>query len=105
MENRNLTTARSLNKDNLDTLYEELRQEALYTSVKCYRRSQGLALFIRKGMIAWIEAWTNCTSSLLPVKREKGNHLERNLPLDLHTEVAILLSNMALSVFKEAKSI
>ena len=105
MENRNLTTARSLNKDNLDTLYEELRQEALYTSVKCYRRSQGLALFIRKGMIAWIEAWTNCTSSLLSVKKEEGNHLERNLAVNLHSEMAILLSNMALSVFKEAKSI
>jgi len=104
MENRNLTTARSLNKDNLNTLYEELRQEALYT-VKYCRRSQGLALFIRKGMIAWIEAWTNCTSSLLPVKKEEGDHLERNLPLGLHTEVAILLSNMALSVFKEARGI
>jgi len=105
MENRNLTTVRSLNKDNLDTLYEELRQEALHTSVKRYRRSQGLALFIRKGMAVWIQVWTNCTSSLFSVKKEEGNHLERNLPLDLHTEVAILLSNMALSVFKEAKSI
>lgn len=105
MRNRNLTTARSLNKDNLDTLYEELRQEALYTSVKCYTRSQGLALFIRKGMAAWIEAWTNCTSSLLSVKKEEGRHSERNLPLDLHAEMAILLSNMALSVFKEARGI
>jgi len=105
MENRNLTTARSLNKDNLDTLYEELRQEALYTSVKYYTRSQGLALFIRKGMAVWIEAWTNCPSSLVSAKKEEGNHLERNLPLGLHAEMAILLSNMALSVFKEAKSI
>ena len=105
MGNRNLSTAHSLNEDNLHTLYEELRQEALYTSVKCYRRSQGLALFIRKGMVVWIQAWTNCTSSLLPVKKEEGNHLERNLPVNLHTEVAILLSNMALSVFKEARGI
>ena len=105
MENRNLTTISSLNKDNLDTLYEELRQEALYTSVKCYTRSQGLALLIRKGMAAWIEVWRNCTSSPLPVKREEGNHLERNLPLGLHAEMAILLSNMALSVFRKARSI
>jgi len=56
MRNRNLTTASSLNKDNLDTLYEELRQEALYASVKCFTRSQGLALFIRKGMVVWIQA-------------------------------------------------
>ena len=105
MENRNLTTASSLNKDNLDTLYEELRQEALYTSVKCYTRSQGLALFIRKGMAAWIKAWRNCTSSPLSVKRGEDNRSERNLPVNLHTEVAILLSNMALSVFKEARTI
>jgi len=105
MENRILSTISNLNKDNLNTLYEELRQEALYTSVKCHTRSQGLALFIRKGMIAWMEAWTNCTSSLLSVKKEEGNHLERNLPLGLHAEMAILLSNMALSVFKEARGI
>lgn len=105
MENRNPTTARSLNKYNLNTLYEELRQEALGTSVKCCTRSQGLTLFIRKGMAAWVEAWTNCTSSPLPVKREEGHHLEQNLPLDLHDEVAILLSNMALNVFKEARTI
>lgn len=105
MGNRNLTTASSLNKDNLNTLYEELRQEALGTSVKCFTRSQGLALLIRKGMAAWVEAWRNCTSSPLSVKREEGNHLERNLPVDLHTEVAILMTNMALNVFKEARTI
>jgi len=105
MGNRNLSTISSLNKDNLNILYEELRQEALGTSLKCFTRSQGLALFIRKGMTAWIQAWRNCTSSLLSVKKEEGNHLERNLPLGLHAEVAILLSNMALSVFKKARSI
>jgi hypothetical protein len=56
-------------------------------------------------MAAWIEAWTNCTSSLLSVKKEEGRHSERNLPLDLHAEMAILLSNMALSVFKKVRSI
>ena len=105
MENRNLTTVSSLNKDNLNALYEQLRQEALRTSVKCYRRSQGLALLVRRGMAVWIEAWRNCTSSPLPVKKGEDRHSERNLPLDLHSEMAILLSNMALSVFKEAKSI
>jgi len=105
MENRNLSTARSLNKDNLDTLYEELRQEALYTCVKCFTRSQGLALFIRRGMAAWIEAWTNCIPSPLPVKKGEGNHLERNLAVDLHTEVAILLTNMTLRIYQEARTI
>lgn len=105
MGNRNLTTVSSLDKDNLNTLYEELRQEALCTSVKCCRRSQGLALLIRNGIAAWIEAWTNCTSSPLPVRGGEGSRSERNLPLDLHAEVAILLTNMALNVFKEAGTI
>jgi len=56
-------------------------------------------------MAAWIEAWTNCTSSPLPVKGGEGRRSERNLPVDLHTEVAILLTNMALNVFKEARTI
>lgn len=105
MGNRNLTTVSSLDKDNLNILYEELRQEALRTSVKCFTRSQGLALLIRKGIAAWIEAWTNCTSFPLPVKREEGHHLERNLAVDLHTEVAILLTNMALRIYQEARTI
>ena len=99
MENRNLTTVCSLDKDNLNTLYEQLRQEALRTSINSYRRSQGLALFIRRGMAAWIEAWTNYISPPLSVKRGEGNRLEQNLPVNLHTEVAILLANMALNVF------
>ena len=105
MENRQLNTASSLDRDNLHALYEELRGEALDASVKCCRRSQGLALLIQRGMAAWIQVWRNCTSSPLTIKRERGQGRgsERNLPVDLRTEVAILLSNMALRIFKEAK--
>jgi hypothetical protein len=105
MGNRKLTTVSSLDKDNLNTLYEELREEALGTSLNHYRKSQGLALLIQKGMAAWIEAWTNCTSSHLPVKRGEANRSQRNLPVDLHREVAILLTNMALRICQEAKTI
>jgi len=105
MGNKNLTTVSNLDKDNLNTLYEELREESLRTSPDHYRRSQGLALFIQKGMATWIEAWTNCTSFYLPVKGKEANPSERNLPVDLHTEVAILLTNMALRIYQEAKTI
>ena len=88
-----------MDKDTLSGLYEQLRQEALRTSAGHYRRSQGLALFIGKGMAAWIKAWTNCPSSPLPVRRGENRRWQRSLPVDLPTEVAILLTNMALNVF------
>jgi len=105
MGNKNLRTVSSLDKDNLNTLYEQLREDALRTSLNHYGRSQGLTLFIRKGMAAWIQAWTNCTSSHLSVKEREGKPSERNLPVGLHIEVAILLTNMALRICQEAKTI
>lgn len=95
----------NLDKDNLNVLYEDLRVDALCASINYCSKSQGLGLFIQKGMAAWVEAWTNCVSSPhLPVKEHLENS-QQNLPGGgLHTEVAILLTNMALNIWQGAKA-
>lgn len=41
--------------------YESLRSQALNRQEVFYRRSLGMALFIRQGMLAWIEVCHRCT--------------------------------------------
>lgn len=103
MKNRKLTIC-NLDKVRLNTLYEDLRDEALRTSINYYKKSQGLTLFICKGMAAWIKAWTDCPSFHLSAKGQRGNFPQQNLPVDLRSKMAILLTNMAISVWQEVKT-
>jgi len=41
--------------------YESLRSQVLNKSISFHERSLGLALFIRQGMLAWIELCHRCT--------------------------------------------
>ena len=86
-------------KDNTSILYEDLRYEALAVSANYDVIRQGQIFFMQNGMAGWLEAWGNCAApDRLTEKTEKGTRLEHNVPGDLHTEVAVLLANMALSV-------
>jgi hypothetical protein len=78
--------------------YEILRQEALDVSG---RRGHGLALFLSRGMMAWLEALT----ALRP--RRPISHGEAERPADvlpaLQPDLTTLLANMVLSCMgKEA---
>ena len=41
--------------------YESLRSQVLNKSISFYERRLGLVLFIRQGMLAWIEVCHRCT--------------------------------------------
>lgn len=71
--------------------YEILRQEALDASA---RRGHGLALFLSRGMMAWLEALTALTSRPIP-----QGELDRSadLPPVLRPDLTTLLANMVLS--------
>lgn len=87
-------------RNNIDatTLYENLRGDALLSYANYCRRTQGLTLFIMKGMTAWIEVLSNCMFYNMQSNEKEPVFLEqRNLPLDLHAEIAILLANMAIT--------
>ena len=80
--------------DALLSSYEELRSEALRRA-GCSARGSGLALFIRRGMAAWLTA---CASLARPLEasRRKPTEVDR-VPPDLRTEVAMVLAEMALT--------
>jgi hypothetical protein len=50
--------------------YESLRSQALDKQETFYKRSMGLTLLIRQGMLAWIEVCHRCIPAN-PVKRSK----------------------------------
>ena len=94
-----LTTC-NLDEKDLNTLYEELRNEALQIS-GYHRSNQGLSLFIQKGMASWLEAWISLPSTYLPAAEQVKDYSRHNLPIDLHTEIAMLLTNMVSDVCQE----
>jgi hypothetical protein len=74
--------------------YEELRDEALRRAGGPGRGS-GLALFIRRGMAAWLAAYAPLARSIeshnrLPVAQDR-------VPPNLRTEVTMVLAEMALA--------
>lgn len=80
--------------DGLIPRYEQLREQALGRP-NGIPRGQGLALLMRSGMSAWMQAWAQCTVQALAVpQRVRGD--EERFPLDLHKEVAMILAGMVL---------
>ena len=88
--------------NNLCEHYEELRAQAT-GEYRCVATPRGLALLLRRGVPAWMLAWSDCapvTGITAPRStNDKGNGL-----LDLlHSEVAALLVSMALQSQKEVQ--
>ncbi len=73
--------------------YEDLRRQALCGS----GAGPGLALFLRRGMKAWIGAWSDCS---LHAARVRNSNEERDfvvVPPHLYSEIAIVLAGMLLN--------
>jgi hypothetical protein len=87
-------------KEMLFEQYEQLRSLALGESF-AQTHGLGLALFIHKGMTAWLEAWANHPPQMKPRSLMKPTAI--NLVADrLHIDVTMVLTNMVMSVgFKE----
>lgn len=79
----------------LSSCYEDLRGTAVEADVEV-RHGVGLALFIRSGMAAWMQA---CTSFAPAPRREPapGQVECPSLNPDVRAEVAMVLAEMALS--------
>jgi hypothetical protein len=61
----------------------------------------GLALFLRRGMTAWMRAWSECTATVEPVTRAQAGASEA-MPLDMRLQITTLLAGMILSLQQEA---
>lgn len=71
--------------------YEEIRSEALRRSCG---RGCGLALFVRRGMAAWLAA---CAPAL-PAEGPRLKPIDvDHVPPDLRAEVAMILAEMAMT--------
>jgi len=77
-------------------LYERLRDQALG---KLFANGQGLglALFMRKGMAAWIQVWTEYTSKAKAVTTDKldiRDHLSENI----NNQITMVLTSMIMDL-------
>jgi hypothetical protein len=62
----------------------------------------GLALFLRRGMTAWMRAWSECAASTVePVTRAQTGANEA-MPVDMRSQITTLLASMILSLQQEA---
>jgi len=61
----------------------------------------GLALFLRRGMTAWMRAWSECARTVEPVTRAQAGTNEA-MPLDMRSQITTLLAGMILSLQQEA---
>jgi len=79
--------------------YEDLRRQALDEQARrC--GELGHALFLRKGMAAWMDGWTRCT----PRDDQRRTSLAAAsdpVPHGLHSELVMVLVTMALSHLQE----
>jgi hypothetical protein len=72
--------------------YEEIRSQALRSGSS--GRGHGLALFVRRGMAAWLTA---CAPLTRPTEAPRGMPADSRVPPDLRNEVATVLAEMALT--------
>jgi len=82
--------------------YEQLREQALRRP-SGIARGQGLALLMRGGMSAWMQAWAQCmVQAPAPPPPPVMPGDEAILPLSMHKEVAMILAGMVLYSRREA---
>lgn len=80
--------------------YETLRQEALERNPQGHR-GQGLALFLARGMTAWLEVLHTFSPPSIPSRPSKEVPCAPPVPLLLKNEVTLILASMVLSCHPE----
>jgi len=67
------------------------------------REGLGLALFVRRGMAAWMRAWSQCAPPTEPGSRAASGD-DETVPADLRSQIATLLAGMILCIQQEGTS-
>ena len=75
--------------------YEELRLEAIGRG-SFSGSGQGLALVLRKGLTAWMEAWSRCVSPSNIVSHRQDSAADVKPAPGMQTELVQVLATMAL---------
>ena len=79
--------------------YEQLRRDATDMSSRG-REALGLALFLRRGMAAWMQAWSPCMDCVTPLAPPRP--ATTPVPMDVRGQVAMLLAGIILGLHQEA---
>jgi len=74
--------------------YEELRGQALGEGLGA---GHGCALFLRRGMAAWMGAWSECAPRRVDAGADDGRGCGIPLPAGLRSEAAMILTGMVLN--------
>jgi len=91
----------SVEAEDISLQYEALRRNALTKQRGFYQRSLGLALFIRQGMLAWIEVCRRCTPT------SAINDQRQNRPAVAYeptSEMIKIMANITLGILEGAAS-
>jgi hypothetical protein len=67
----------------------------------CGAQGLGLALFLRRGMTAWMQAWSECAGNVEPPTSAQPG-ADENVSLDIRSQITTLLASMILSLQQEA---
>ncbi|MBW1813457.1 MAG: hypothetical protein JRJ39_07230 [Deltaproteobacteria bacterium] len=81
--------------------YESLRSQVLHKQAKFSQRSLGLTLFIRRGMLAWIEICHQCTPANSNAKRPTQTPV---FAYGATSEMIKIMANITLCNLEEALS-
>lgn len=82
--------------------YESLRSQVLKKEEVFSERSLGLALFIRQGMLAWIEMCHQCIPAANSILNKQPE--TPVLPYETKSEMIKVMANITLFNLKEAQS-
>jgi hypothetical protein len=63
----------------------------------------GLALFLRRGMTAWMQAWSECAGNVEPGPSSQPV-IDDPIPSDIRSQITTLLAGMILCLQQEATS-
>jgi hypothetical protein len=80
--------------------YEQLRREATSSSAR-HCEGLGLALFLRRGMTAWMQAWSQCVDHATP-NTPSQPAMPAAVPIDVRTQIATLLAGIIIDLQQEA---
>jgi len=81
--------------------YEDLRTDVLRSSDERYVKNQSMVLFLRSGMLGWMESWSRCTVGKGELEGVKQPEKQRNIPIDFRDKVVELLTTMIIGIRKE----
>jgi hypothetical protein len=73
--------------------YEQLRRDA--TESPAYREGLGLALFLQRGMKAWMQACSDCAMNVEPGTRTDAG-IDNTMPAGMRSQITSLLAGMIL---------